>query len=576
MKRLSFISRMLSLLLLVSLLLTGCGKKNDPAVPNTPSGDSPADRTPVSSDISETPEITEVHPINIANFTAEMEAATAGLSNDEAIDYWLQEALLLLEGALPEERQQQLAAVLDQLYEAGLLLEQALYDAETLLFTFGYESGIQGGLTLRENSPIINSPMLGATADPYVQRCNPDAAIQTIVFNGFEDEPYRTDYYRALYEDWNDMGVGLTLDSNVTIADLEQLDPYDVVVFSMHGSTYLGHPVLALNENATDETDRQYYQYLAYDQSVARVMYMDGTTSYWVLPDFFSNCYGSGDLEGKVFFSEACAFYGCDCYCTEADVTMASALRNASADAIMGYFNSVEANYSRNIMKTTLEAMYTGSTAYDALASAIGTYGETDNWEEPSEDKYCAYPLFMGDADTVLLQEEAPVDEQPPAKDFSWKDYTDLGSWLTEKYAEASDYDFGTPDVPAVDYDALAALIQRLQPEEDPNAQWLDYDYASQCIYDSLMEQLIGVYAEARRDGTFYLPYYNNTGYTFTVTIDLDYWYRDICVFVDDGYTYTLEPGDYIEIPVYFPEYCDAWNVCFLYQDIYYGRTYVG
>jgi len=341
----------------------------------------------------------------------------------------------------------------------------------------------------------------------------------------------------------------------------------------MHGGTYMEQPILAINEVPTTETDKLYHQYLVNEQSVCRVMYIDGSAAYWIMPSFFYNVYGDNGLDGKIVFSEACAFYGCECYCTDADVSMASSFANASADVVIGYFNSVEANYSRDVMKTTLEAMYEGSTAYDALSLAIGVHGETDEWEDPREDKFYAYPLFMGEASTIIVADEAVIEAPPAEEEYDW---ADEGPGLGDSAGADDDFDFGLPEIPELTQELLEKFFGSSEPAADPNADWYDYDYAAEQVESSLMEQLIGVYAEARRDGTYYLPYTNDTGYTFSVEIDLDYWYEGSCVYEDLGYYYTLEPGDYIEIPVYFPDYCDAWNLWFLYSNIYYGNTFIG
>ena len=521
------------------------------------------------------------------DFYEEMKKETEGMSNDEAVDYWLREALVLVEDELPEIKQEQISEVLDQLHEAGYLSEEAVYDAENWIFTFIYESGIPGGVDIGEKSPVINTPQSAVPQPvhpqsstrraPALRSVTTGQQMQVAVLNGFEDTPYRTDFYLSLQEDWEELGVDLRLDRDVTVADMASLGDYDVVVFSMHGSTYLDQPVLCINEVATSDTDQLYYDYLAYEQSVAKMMYIDGSCGYWIMPSFFTNRYGSNGLDGTVFFSESCCFYGCECYTDEPDPVMASALYNASAEVIMGYCNSVGADYSRNVMKATLEAMFLGETAYDSLAAAMSLYGDDDGWEDPSQDKFIAYPTYMGDGDTVILmgeeeepaeeapaEEEAPVEEEAPAEEE--KDDDDSVTLRDLPFEELSDlekllyiWEYGAPPE------------QEEQPEED----WLDQDLALGTVDESLQTQLIGVYAQGRRDGTFYLPYTNDTPYTFTLELDLDYWYGGKKVHEELNYRYELKPGDYIEIPVNFPAQCDAWNVWYLYSNIWYKDEFI-
>ena len=525
--------------------------------------------------------LTEEMLDDAAAFYEEMQKETEGMTSDEAVDYWIREALAKVENELPEVKQEQISEVLDKLYEAGYLSEEAVYDAENWIFTFIYDSGIPGGVDIGEKSPVINTnggaaatpqpinPQSSARREPALRSAATGKQLEVVVLNGFEDIPYRTDYYNGLEDDWTEQGVNVTLDSYVTVADMADLYDYDVIVFSMHGSSYLNQPVLCINEEATYDTDAVYYDYLAYEQSVAKMMYVDGTCGYWLMPSFFTYRYGENGLDGKVIFSESCCFYGCECYTSEPDPTMASAMYNASAEVIMGYCNSVGADYSRNVMKTTLDTMFLGESAYDALSLAISIHGEDDNWEDPSQDKFIAYPTYMGDGETVILldeEAETPAEEEKPAE---------------EKAPEAvSDDDITIlRDIPFEEMTELEKLLYIWEygappdTEAEPEPEWADLDLAIETIDASLYEQLIGVYAQGRRDGTFYLPYTNDTPYTFIVSLDLDFWYGGKKVYEELCMVYTLEPGDYIEIPANFPRNCDAWNVWYTYYDVFYGST---
>ena len=337
---------------------------------------------------------------------------TLTLTMIESAEALIRSALEKVEGELPEIQQEEVEAILDQLYEAGILEEEAVYSLENLMFTYVYSGGILGGVHLQETDDSLNTAATNTTAAPMqVTAANNTNALQVVVFNGFEDTAYRRDYYADLQQDWSNAGIDVNLDCEVTVADLANLNPYDVVVFSMHGSTYDNQPILAINEEVTADTDLLYSKYLTEDYTIAKVMYLDGTSHYWVLPDFFRNCYGSNGLSDKIIYSESCCFYGCDCYCSDLDTRLAQTLMDSSADAVIGYYNSVGANYSRDMMKTTLESMFDGATLDAALQDSINTYGSSDGWEDPAEDKYPAFPYYLGDADTVLDRSEEP--EQP-------------------------------------------------------------------------------------------------------------------------------------------------------------------
>ncbi len=520
-----------ALLLSVCLLFTGCNQEPTP------------EETTVSQETSSSGTENDSDDIlqSALEFYARMEKETEGMSKDDTVDHWLRESLALLKDKLPEEKSQQLTAVFKTLHEKELLEEVAVYNAENQVFTYLYDSGIMGGLTVKERNPVSNGTAGGSNSSIALSTPSPtgdaetnlysaytNTELQAIILNGFEDTPYRRDYYNVLREDWTEMGVQVTLDTDVTVADMANLSPYDVVIFSMHGGTYNNRPILALNEVPSYESDMEYYSYLVDEGSAGKMMYVDGTCAYWIFPEFFTCRYGEDGLDGKVIFSEACCFYGCDCYCTEADVSMAGALANASAEAVIGYYNSVGANYSRNTMATTLEQMFDGETVSDALAYAIGVHGENDNWQDASQDKYYSYPLYMGNEDTVIV---------------------DIA---TEIFVPE------IPEIPVPDYSEL-----------------MDFDYASEQVYNSLMDQLIGVYAHARNDATYYLPYYNDTDYIFSFKIDLEYHYSGNVVSRDRGYSYSLRPGEYVEIPVKFPYFCDAWTVYFEYYNIFYKGTLI-
>lgn len=304
------------------------------------------------------------------------------------------------------EQQQitQTTQVLEELYDQGVLASEAEYDEENSLFTFEYSNGMLGGVCLAEFNDELNSG--GTTTYPTgdtIYSSYSGEGIHVLILNGFENTTYRVDYYRTLCREWAALGITTTLDFDITVADLLTLDDYDVVTFSMHGNEYMGQPVLCLDETVTSATDRAYAEHLNNDRSVARVHCTDGRNHYWVLHSFFKKNYSSTALDGTVFFSETCKFYGCDCSEASADTALSDALLSRSAELVIGYHNSVGADYSRDVMKHTLEQMFAGSTAQAALQSAIQIYGSNDRWNDPSSDKYFAYPLLQGDGSAVIM-----------------------------------------------------------------------------------------------------------------------------------------------------------------------------
>lgn len=406
------------LLLTTVLLVTACGTANPGAEVDTVVDEETQAAIEMSTSIREIASGMEESFNTTTEDTSEFAVTLTMIESAEAL---IRSALEEVAGELPEIQQEEVEKVLDQLYQAGILEEEAVYSLENLMFTYVYSGGILGGVHLQEPDDSLNTAdaSTDAASDsmPTAESndINNTDALQVVVFNGFEDSSYRRDYYESLQQEWTNAGIGVNLDCDVSVADLANLDSYDVIIFSMHGSTYENQPILAINEEVTTDTDLLYSKYLTEDYSVAKVMYLDGTSHYWVLPDFFRNCYGADGLANKVIYSESCCFYGCDCYCSDVDTSFAQAMVDSSAEAVIGYYNSVGADYSRNMMKATLESMFDGATLDAALQNSINTYGTDDGWEEPTEDKYPAYPCYLGNAEAVLttsVEVEQPTEEE--------------------------------------------------------------------------------------------------------------------------------------------------------------------
>ena len=78
-------------------------------------------------------------------------------------------------------------------------------------------------------------------------------------------------------------------------------------------------------------------------------------------------------------------------------------------------------------------------------------------------------------------------------------------------------------------------------------------------IENSIQEQLMGVSASQNPDGSYYIPYKNNTGVGFTLEYT-QYFYLNGFLVKQDAYTYTLSAGESVNIPVVFPENTDSWD----------------
>ena len=323
-----------------------------------------------------------------------------------------------------EEMAAEVVELLTALADEGLVVADSIYyDEVDQAVYYEYATGALGVVMLGQNnewnangtgekSADGTSVLAGLTysAEASVLNSSYENEKKVLVLNGFEAEAWRRDYYNELETEWDALGLNTTVDINVTVADMKVLDGnnWDVVVFAMHGTKYRvvrgadKQPVLCVNEVPTSTTDSAYTYELNQVHTVIKVRYKDGTTGYLITPQFFTDNYAAQDLDGMMFFSETCMFYGCDCQSTTPDYTLANAITGRSAEVVVGYHNSVEAHYSRDVMKIVIEESFNGATVRAAVNTAKSSEGEDDNWTDASDDKYDAYPEIAGNGSFIL------------------------------------------------------------------------------------------------------------------------------------------------------------------------------
>lgn len=203
------------------------------------------------------------------------------------------------------------------------------------------------------------------------------SGINTLILNAFEDTNYRTNFYEDLVGEWRENGMTVDYDDYVTVTDLRtKLSNKDIITLSGHGMVFNSRSVFCLEETATADTDTSYNADIVAGR-VERVNYADGTSSYVVYSDFFTHYYGSNGLDKSFVFSESCMFMGAD-DALGFDNTFANALISCSAEAVIGFENSVMADYSRELMVYYIEELATGATSSDAFNSARQVYGNHD------------------------------------------------------------------------------------------------------------------------------------------------------------------------------------------------------
>lgn len=328
---------------------------------------------------------------------------------------------------LPDEKAVLVLELLNMLADEGLVIADSIYyDEVDRAVYYEYASGAWGVVMLDQEEDLNTNGVGEKSADGV----NPDNAVvgmlsasaqtelmstadnecEVLILNAFENESYRRDYYNNLKRDWDALGLNTTVDVNVTVADMKQLNDakWDVIVFAMHGTKFVvsggstKRPVLCINEVPTTTTDKSYDYELNVAHTVIKVSYTDGTTGYLITPNFFSTNYNSKAFDGKMFYSESCMFYGCDCQTTTPDYTLANAITGRSAEVVVGYHNSVGADYSRDVMRIVIEESFNGETVNSALKTAKEEEGDDDNISRPKQDKYKSYPLVAGNGKFIL------------------------------------------------------------------------------------------------------------------------------------------------------------------------------
>lgn len=78
-------------------------------------------------------------------------------------------------------------------------------------------------------------------------------------------------------------------------------------------------------------------------------------------------------------------------------------------------------------------------------------------------------------------------------------------------------------------------------------------------IEESIQKQLIKVSASQSADGSYYVPYKNDTGVAFTL-VYTQYFYSGGLLVKQDSHTVELSAGESVKIPVVFPEDSDSWD----------------
>lgn len=334
------------------------------------------------------------------------------------------------DGMSTAEKKNAANALLDELAGNDLIeADSVVLDEASQVLGFEYADGIWGGIMLEEFDVDFNGVGDRGTSAAVYEKFGADssmpmnggnAAVSVLVLNAFpafetkaSDIAYRSDFYVDMKAEWDSMGLITTLDTDVSVNDyLTKLDDYDIVCISTHGSTYSWrdgflwldkhqYPAICLAEKSTKAKDKE-YELLLKDKQIVKV-----SGKYWILPPFFENQYAADAFDGEFFYSESCQFMGKN---GVVDYSMANAIVSRSAEAVVGFHNSVYADYSRDMMKWYIEDLFNGNTAKVSLDDACKKYGSDHKvWLESlgytyDKTKPVAYPILSGDPNATLIQ----------------------------------------------------------------------------------------------------------------------------------------------------------------------------
>ena len=294
-----------------------------------------------------------------------------------------------------EERWELVAERLEEMERDGAVDHVEAWE-ENRTYTFTFPDGTLGGVDLSEHDDELNgggpiTTQVPARTDDYVP-LGSDCRI--LILNGFENESYRRTFYEDWKKEWERKGVSMTIDVTADVSDFSGFADYDIVILSMHGYHYKNVPVFCTNETVTDKKNRAYKDELAAGQIVQMYSTSIGW-HYWVLPTYFRGTYGSAGLKNCSIFCESCCAFGCDCYSKKNDYEMSDALIGRGAECVFGYHNSVEMNFSRDLIKDVLEqVIFDNIPTGTALENSMKCIGKNDNWSAPSIHKWIAYPVL--------------------------------------------------------------------------------------------------------------------------------------------------------------------------------------
>lgn len=281
-----------------------------------------------------------------------------------------------------EEKSQEIKKVLNGLENTGYVKkESSVYDEKTGNYSFKYSNGINGAAMLADYSDKVNGKNLKRISNKEEKKINTSTTQTTSSFaealflHSFGDSVFRNEFYKKTKAEWDGNGINTEINKNITVAKLKSIDTnYEIICFSGHGSTLNNSPVMCTEEIVNDE-NRQKYTADLNKERISIVTTTTGETEYWVFPSLFEDHYNSNSFTNSFIFSECCEFFGYD---NQYNDDFANVFINLGAKAVVGYHNSVLAEYSRDFIKKCVDELIAGKTISEAFNAAIKKHGAND------------------------------------------------------------------------------------------------------------------------------------------------------------------------------------------------------
>lgn len=266
---------------------------------------------------------------------------------------------------------EELKATFDELLnklESEGHIQNFTYDNESGIYKCAYQNGNNffvslGDILFGDDSTFKYKTEIDSDYSGY----------SAVIMNAFENEKYRMEFYEELVNDWQEKGMAIEYDDVVTVSDMKnKLSHKDIIMLSGHGYRSMGKSYFCLM-----------------DESVSK----ERTISY------------SDDI----------------------DNSFAETLLECGAESVVGFFNSVMADYSREFMVYYFEKLLEGKTSDEAFECAVKEYGKSDyEYRKPSfweylvdrhafeKMGYLAFPVFDGNKEATLIKNIFSEDWESP------------------------------------------------------------------------------------------------------------------------------------------------------------------